>query len=114
MSQDDDLVPLKRVLEAVGVSRATLYRAAHSGIEGFPQPTKRRGRLYWRAGEISAIEHGLDEYEGRGVFDQKKRNERQRLKTRHEALSELKLSKRGRRKRDSVRKKPSQGDLFGT
>lgn len=111
--RNDDLVPLKRVLEAVGVSRATLYRAALSGIEGFPEPTIKRRRVYWRAKEIEAIERGLDGYQGRGEFDRRRRDKRQCTLTAYAALLDLKRATKGGLRRARPLREDSQSDFFG-
>ncbi len=110
-----DLAPLKRVLDAIGVSRATLWRALNSGIEHFPKPTIIRRRVYWALGEVPAIETALDAYMGRCAFDVRRRGERKRVEGRHEALAQARAAKRRSRRRS--RKKPGapdevQKDLF--
>lgn len=71
----DDLVPLKRVLEHVGVGRVTLWRALNSGLE-MPKPTIVRRRVFWTAREIQALDHALDSYRGRVVFEERRRQDR--------------------------------------
>ena len=110
MPHDPDLVPLKRVLQLCDVSRATLWRVSRAGVEGFPEPVKKAGRLYWRTVEIDAITSAIQKFEGRNVFDQKRRLARRRAETRHAALAQLKRGK-VRRARTPARKQ-AQGDLF--
>lgn len=112
MSSDDEFVPLKRVLKICDVSRATLWRVSRSGTAGCPAATKRGGRLYWRGDELDAVKRALEAFEGRTVFDQKRRSARRRAETRHQSLAATKQSKiRGRRARSAV-KKAVQDDLF--
>lgn len=104
MSQGCDFLPLKRVLELIGVSRSTLWRVSGSGMDGFPRPQVRGRRLFWRQQEIPAISRCIEAFEGRNVFDRKKKNERRRRETQHAALAELKHTKvRGRRSRTAER-----------
>lgn len=111
----EELIPLKRVLEELGVSRATLWRALNSGIESFPKPTIVRRRVHWKRNEISVIDHALDEYAGRNAFDKKRRHERAIPGERHRVLTELKKSQRRRRRRKSAPEAADgvQTDLFG-
>lgn len=112
MTSDPDLTPLKRVLQLCDVSRATLWRVSRAGVEGFPAPTKKGGRLYWRIGELDALKAAIDKFEGRTAFDQKRKAARRRAESRHDALASLKRSKaRARRPRPTA--KARQGDLFG-
>jgi predicted DNA-binding transcriptional regulator AlpA len=110
---EDDLVPLKRVLDEVGVSRATLWRALKSDIEGFPKPTIIRGRVHWRRKEVAAIDLALDAYGGRGAFDEKRRRDRIRPEERHKMLLELKKISRRRRRAQPRAGNGAQPDLFG-
>jgi len=71
----DDLVPLKRVLEHVGVGRVTLWRALNSGVE-IPKPTIVRRRVFWKAREIQILDHALDGYKGRVAFEARRRQDR--------------------------------------
>lgn len=105
-----DLVPLKRVLDEIGVSRATLWRALNSGIEGFPKPTIVRRRVYWAPKEIKEIESAFDAYRGRCAFDAKRSRDRHRAEARHKALAHL----RDQRRRPVLGKAPNltQKDFF--
>lgn len=69
-------LPLKAVVEDLGVSRWTLWRAAASDIAGFPQPTKVGRQIYWKKSEIEALEAALLRYTGRCVFDRKRKHEK--------------------------------------
>lgn len=69
-------LPLKAVVEDLGVSRWTLWRAAASDIAGFPQPTRVGRQIYWRKSEIEALEAALLRFKGRCVFDRKRKHER--------------------------------------
>lgn len=113
MSRGDDFLPLKRVLELIGVSRSTLWRVSGSGMDGFPKPQVRGRRLFWREDDIPAISRCVDAFEGRNVFDRKRKNERRRRETQHAALAELKHAKVRTRRSRAGGKKPMQGDLFG-
>lgn len=113
MSQDDELLPLKRVLELTGVSRSTLWRVSQSGLDGFPKPKARGRRLFWRADDLAAIRRCIEAFDGRTVFDRRAKKERQRKESRHAALSEMKRSRRTRVPRTRrVRAPGVQGDLF--
>ncbi|HCK84806.1 MAG TPA: hypothetical protein DHW63_09915 [Hyphomonadaceae bacterium] len=94
----DNLVPLKRVLEHVGVGRVTLWRALNSGLE-IPKPTIVRRRVFWRAREIQALDHGLDSYKGRVAFEERRRRDRLLLELQSCAAAQKqprKLRRRGR------------------
>lgn len=111
MPNGDDLVPLKRVLDACGVSRATLWRVSRSGVSGFPAGVKRGGRIYWSGADIETIKQAIEEFSGRTVFEQRRRVNR--AEKRRESLLAMKDAKvRGPRVR-SIGKRSVQGDLFG-
>jgi predicted DNA-binding transcriptional regulator AlpA len=79
-----DYLPLKAVVEDLGVSRWTLWRAASSGIENFPKPTKVGRQIYWKKSEMDALEAALLRFEGRCAFDRKRKqsnSKRRRLIT---------------------------------
>lgn len=78
MKADDDLMPLKAVVQDLGVSRTTLWRAARSDIAGFPAPTIVRRLVYWRRDELERLEDALMRYRGRVKFEQG-RNAQQRI-----------------------------------
>ncbi len=110
----DELIPLKRVLDKVGVSRATLWRASRSGMEGFAPPTIVRGRLYWKKMELPAIENALDDYQGRGAFDRQRQRDRRRTESRRQELLQV-VAKSRRKKHRKVKGAADivlQGDLF--
>jgi predicted DNA-binding transcriptional regulator AlpA len=113
MSQDDDFLPLKRVLELIGVSRSTLWRVSGSGIDGFPKPKVHGRRLFWREKDIPAILRCIEAFEGRNVFDRKKKHERRRREKQYAVLTELRQPKSRARRGRGGQKKSSQGDLFG-
>mgnify|MGYP000893523256 CR=1 FL=1 len=69
-------LPLKAVVEDLGVSRWTLWRAAGSGIAGFPQPTKVGRQIYWKKSEIETLEAALLRFEGRCAFERKRNHEK--------------------------------------
>lgn len=71
-----DYLPLKAIVEDLGVSRWTLWRAARSGIPDFPKPKKVGRQLYWKKTELDALEAALLRFEGRCVFDRKRKHER--------------------------------------
>lgn len=64
-----ELVPMKLVAGALGVSRQTLWRASRSSIPGFPPPTIVRRRVYWQRLELAALEAAMLRYEGRQRFE---------------------------------------------
>jgi len=53
----DNLIRLPRVLERVGVSRASLYRMIKA--EQFPQPIKIGSMSAWPESEVTAFVEGL-------------------------------------------------------
>ena len=71
-----DYLPLKAIVEDLGVSRWTLWRAARSDIPDFPKPIKVGRQLYWKKAEFDALEAALLRFEGRCVFDRKRRHEK--------------------------------------
>ncbi|HCK83001.1 MAG TPA: hypothetical protein DHW63_00270 [Hyphomonadaceae bacterium] len=98
-----DYLPLKAVVEDLGVSRWTLWRASRSGIVGFPNPTKVGRQIYWRKSEMDALEAALMRFDGRCAFDRRRQHERK--------IKALKKS----RAADAPRKRPPravQRDLF--
>ena len=111
MAPGNDLAPLKRVLQLGNVSRATLWRVSRAGVAGFPEPTKRGGRIYWRLDELEALKAAIERFEGRTAFDRRRASARRRVQMRLENLASLKRGKaRVRRARRSS--KAEQGDLF--
>lgn len=70
-----DYLPLKAVVEDLGVSRWTLWRAAASNIPGFPRPTKVGRQIYWKKSEMDALEAALIQFKGRCVFDRTRQHE---------------------------------------
>jgi predicted DNA-binding transcriptional regulator AlpA len=111
MRRDVDLVPRKRVLEACGVSRATLWRVSRSGVESFPRAVKRGGRLYWREEDIEAIQQAIGDFEGRTAFD--KQRQLGRARRRRASLLAMKSRKAKSPRVRSAAKDVAQGDLFG-
>lgn len=71
-----DYLPLKAIVEDLGVSRWTLWRAAGSDIPDFPKPIKVGRQLYWKKTELDALEAALLRFEGRCVFDRKRKHEK--------------------------------------
>nr|WP_281719649.1 hypothetical protein [Nitrosomonas nitrosa] len=69
-------LPLKAVVDDLGVSRWTLWRAAASDIVGFPQPTRVGRQIYWKKSEIELLEAALLRFEGRCAFDRKRKHEK--------------------------------------
>lgn len=100
-----DLIPQKRVLAELEISRSGLWRAKQSNIEGFPAPTIVRGRLYWRSSELPALRAALDQFRGRKVFEQNRRHARA-VAARAETTG---LRARTRKAKRAV----TQPDLFG-
>ena len=101
----DELVPLKKVLGALGVSRATLWRASKS-VASFPAPTLVGGRVYWRSNELGTLRDSLDAFRGRNAFEREQRFER--LKA---AKTNAAASRRSRSKLEGA--SVQQPDLFG-
>lgn len=100
-----DLVPQKRVMAELNISRASLWRAMNSNIEGFPAPTVVRSRLYWRPSELPALRAALDQFRGRKDFEQNRRHARA-VAARAEAAG---LCAKTRKTKVAV----AQPDLFG-
>ena len=98
----DKLMPLKKVMGELGVSRPTLWRATKA-VPRFPAPTIVQGRLFWRADELPALREAMNRYAGRGAFEKEQLRERLRLER-----------DTARRRRTSRRSKPdlSSIDLF--
>lgn len=65
----DDLVPLKRVAEEVGMSRTSLWRAARSDIPDFPAPVVIRRLVYWKRQDMERLDAALLRYRGRVKFE---------------------------------------------
>jgi predicted DNA-binding transcriptional regulator AlpA len=103
----DPLVPLKRVLVICGISRATLWRAARAGIEGFPAATKKAGRLYWRESELADLKYAITEFDGRTAFDERRQAPKRQAEARHRELALLKVSRQRVRR---VRKDAASSD----
>jgi predicted DNA-binding transcriptional regulator AlpA len=110
MPLDPDLVPLKRVLQFCDVSRATLWRVSRAELEGFPEPIKKSGRIYWRLDDLDALKRAIEKFEGRTMFDQRRESARRRAEARCANLAALKRDK-GRSRRPRAR--AIQADLFG-
>lgn len=71
-----DYLPLKAIVEDLGVSRWTLWRAARSDIPHFPKPIKVGRQLYWKKCEVQSLEAALLRFEGRCAFDRKHQHEK--------------------------------------
>lgn len=100
-----DYLPLKAVIDDLGVSRWTLWRAAASDIPGFPKATKVGRQIYWKKSEMEALEAALIQFKGRCVFDRERKHAK---KVR--ALTRAKRSPAAR-KRVAERQHP---DLFSS
>lgn len=102
-----DLVPLKVVLDELGVSHNTLWRASKSGIASFPPPVVIRRLVYWRQRDIEKLEAALMDYKGRVVFE-RERNAKRRL----EALKRAKNASPRRGRETPSIARGAQRDLF--
>lgn len=99
-----DYLPLKAIVEDLGVSRWTLWRAARSDIPDFPKPKKVGRQLYWKKTEFDALENALLRFEGRCAFDRKREHEKKvRALTRTRAAAAH---------RKPVSRRTQQQDLF--
>jgi predicted DNA-binding transcriptional regulator AlpA len=107
----DSLVPLKRVLEACAVSRATFWRVSRSGAAAFPAVVKRGGRLYWRSEDIEAIKEALRSFKGRTAFENGRAAAR--AEKRRQRLAAIKSAKARSRPPRAAAEASAQGDLFG-
>lgn len=104
---DDDLIPLKRIVAQLGVSRATFWRVSRTS--GFPASVKMLGRIYWRRSDLAAMEAALDRFQGRSVFERDRRHAKACQAATKAIAAHAKKPKRVR-----VRIGPlSQPDLFG-
>lgn len=100
-----ELLPQKRVLGLLGISRSGLWRAINAGIEDFPPPTRIRTRVYWREDELPALKAALKRFQGRPTFDQERRHTKARVARAQAAAIPVK------KRRAPV--KLAQPDLFG-
>lgn len=112
MSDDDDLVPLKQVLEEVGVSRTTLWRALRSGIDGFPKPTAKSGRVFWKRSQIAALDAGLGAYKGRGQFDTRRQQQQAHRDLRRQMKAQAPRKRRPPAEKPAPPGHDGQGELF--
>src|SRR5690349_18306839 len=97
-----DYLPLKAVVEDLGVSRWTLWRAAASNIPDFPAPTRVGRQVFWKKAEMDALEAALMRFQGRCAFDRQRQHSRK--------VSALRKLKRPAVS-NAIRVK-GQGDLF--
>ncbi len=67
---------VKEVIEELGVSRTTFWRARASGIDGFPEPFQIGGLLFWRREDLGALEAAILQYRGRCKFEGQRRHAR--------------------------------------
>ncbi len=107
LAMDDDHIPLKRIAARLGVSRATLWRVSRSGA--FPPACKILGRLYWREGDLAAMEAALDRFQGRSVFERARRHAKACQAATKAMAAHVKMPKRVRARTDVL----AQPDLFG-
>ena len=68
----DELIPFKAVVEEVGMSRASIWRASQCAIPGFPKPIVVRRRVFWKKADLSALEDALFRYNGRVAFERQR------------------------------------------
>lgn len=73
----EDYLSLQRVAYELAVSRWTLWRASRSDIEGFPAPYIVGRRTYWKKADLPALDLAMDFFQGRPVFDRKRKEARQ-------------------------------------
>jgi hypothetical protein len=102
------MMPLKRVVTLLGVSRASLWRASKSGIPGFPPPITLRGRVYWRENDLPVLKAALLRYQGRYAFEHERRLAKLRA-----ARSEARSDKKKKRPASLAASGIRQPDLFG-
>jgi predicted DNA-binding transcriptional regulator AlpA len=69
-----DYLPLKAVVEDLGVSRWTLWRAAASNIPDFPAPTRVGRQVFWKKSEMEVLEAALMRFQGRCAFDRQRQH----------------------------------------
>jgi predicted DNA-binding transcriptional regulator AlpA len=101
-----DYLPLKAIVEDLGVSRWTLWRAARSDIPDFPKPKKVGRQLYWKKTELDALEAALLRFEGRCVFDRRRKHEKK-----VKALTKSRVAAGAPRKLET---RATQQDLFSS
>jgi len=63
------LIPHKRALARLGLSRTTVWRAMNSQIADFPAPVLVRKRIYWHEEDLPRLEQAMLRYAGRTVFE---------------------------------------------
>ena len=100
---EEVLVPLKQAAGALGVSRATLWRASKV-VPGFPPPRVIARRVYWKASELEDLRNAISRFAGRVAFEQ----ERRLVALRAERDN---LARRRRTRRAKLAR--SETDLFG-
>jgi len=69
----DKRLGVKEVIEELGVSRTTFWRA-RAGLHDFPEPLKIGGLLYWRPSQLDAVEQALNRFRGRCKFEAARRH----------------------------------------
>jgi predicted DNA-binding transcriptional regulator AlpA len=100
-----DLVPFKVVVEEMGLSRASIWRAAQSDIPGFPKPVIIRRLVYWKKAVLTALEDALFRYKGRIAFGREREASRK--------IAAMKRAKAAApRKRPQASAPRPQRDLF--
>lgn len=104
---DDDLIPLKRIVARLGVSRATLWRVSRTA--GFPPAVRMLGRIYWRERDLSDMEAALDCFQGRSSFERARRHAKACQAATKARAAVPKKSRRLRTTANTL----AQPDLFG-
>lgn len=106
MRRKDNLVPFKVVVEEMGLSRASIWRAAQSNIPGFPKPVVIRRLVFWKKTDLAALEDALFRYRGRVAFE-REREAPKKIAGLQRAKAKAQL------KRSRVSTARPQRDLFG-
>lgn len=65
----DDLIPHKKMLVKLGLSRTSVWRAMQSRAKDFPKPVIVRKKLSWWVEDLPLIADAMKGYSGRGHFE---------------------------------------------
>lgn len=89
MASDQDLVPHKRALACLGLSRTSVWRALGSDVPNLPTPVVVRRRLFWRQADLEALKQAMLYYEGRCAFERSRQRKKVACASRRRSMSAL-------------------------